>query len=413
MKKDNLLNSLELSLTIGCSLDCDYCPQGLLLREYYESKENREKKLSLENFKLVLEKIRGGSTLSFCGMSEPFLNSECADMILYAYEKGYKICLNTTLVGMQVLDFEKIKDVKFENFILHIPDKENHSKFVITEEYLKLLKLVNDNINIDYYSCHGTVHDAVKEIIDKDKYAGITLRNRAGNLKIKGIENRHIDGKIICYHGSEKDIGGWMPVMFPDGSLVLCCQDYGMKHVLGNLIQQSWDEICEGKEYKKFRDGLNDDSIDILCRNCSDAKKVESLMAMRLRELVVKGEQLWGEEGLHTAQVSAKMQALIKRFADSDTVCVFGLGKLWRDHYYQEYWHEGFETTLFSDNNPEFWGKCINGVECVEPYELIKYKKLLVVVFVKNGESIISQLKGMDINNVVSINEILDICRDY
>lgn len=283
------LHALELSLTIGCKLACDYCPQKLLLDTYYSENKARKRKLSFEDFKIVLDKVQPGATISFCGMSEPFHNEECADMIVYAYKKGYKLCLNTTLVGMTITDYEKIKNVEFESFILHIPDEEKHSKFVITDEYIELFKLVNTNMKINYYSCHGSLHKDIKELVDQEKYAGLTLINRAGNLEVEGVEDIFVKGEIICYHGSEEQAGGWLPVMFPDGSLVLCCQDYGMKHVLGNLITQTWSEICQGKEYRKLRKGLKDDSIDILCRNCCDAKEVSTLPAMRLKEALQTG----------------------------------------------------------------------------------------------------------------------------
>lgn len=404
--QEEKLHALELSLTIGCQLDCLYCPQKLLLSKYYGENKQRKSKLSFEDFKTVLKKVQSGASISFCGMSEPFHNERCADMICYAYEKGYKISLLTTLIGMTMEDFNKIKDIKFDSFVLHIPDRENHSKFRIDEPYLTLLDSVNKTIDIDYYSCHGSVSPLVKDIIDKDKYAGIALGDRAGNLEISSPISTYKDGKIACYHGSEAQVGGWTPVMFPDGSLVLCCQDYGMKHILGNLITQSWSEICEGEEYKKFREGLVNDSIDILCRKCSDAVKVEALPSMQLKKLIedMRSKKINGD-------LPEDINTLVRRFACADNICVFGIGKLWRDHFYQEYWHEGLGVTVFSDNNQELQGTCINGIECAKPSELGKYQNLLVVLFVKNGDNIIAQLNGMGISNCITINEIDDKCR--
>ena len=183
------LHALEISLTIGCRLDCRYCPQKLLLNKYFADNKQRNSVLRLEDFKIALSKVQPNSTISFCGMSEPFHNRECADMIVYAYEKGYKISLLTTLVGMTKEDYEKIKNVRFDSFVLHIPDEEQNSKFNITADYLELLKLVNENISIDYYSCHGTVCKDIIPYIDKEKYAGIALGNRAGNLEGANIPN--------------------------------------------------------------------------------------------------------------------------------------------------------------------------------------------------------------------------------
>lgn len=400
------LHALELSLTIGCQLDCLYCPQRLLLSKYYGDDKKRKSKLSFEDFKTALAKVQPGASISFCGMSEPFHNEQCADMICYAYEKGYKISLLTTLIGMTADDFNKIKDIEFDSFVLHIPDKEGHSKFVITDEYLQLLDMVNKAIDIDYYSCHGSVSPLVQEIINKEKYAGIALGDRAGNLDVSDYESTYKDGRIACYHGSEAQVGGWTPVMFPDGSLVLCCQDYGMKHVLGNLITQSWSEICEGREYKKFREGLTDDSIDILCRKCSDAVKVENLPSMQLRKLIADMQS-----GNITDDLPDEVYELLRRFSAAENICVFGIGKLWRDHFYQEYWHEGLGVTLLSDNNQELQGTRIGSLECVKPSELNKYRNLLVVLFVKNGDAIISQLNSMGIDNCILISEIEEKCR--
>lgn len=402
MKTDKL-HALELSLTIGCRLDCLYCPQKLLLSKYYGKNKNRKSKLSFEDFKTVLNKVRPGASISFCGMSEPFHNEECADMLVYAYERGYKISLLTTLVGMTIDDFNKIKNIKFDSFVLHIPDEEKHSKFIIDDEYLNLLSLVNEYINIDYYSCHGSVSSFVQDIIDSKKYAGIALGDRAGNLDIDQHRDIDIEGKIVCYHGSEAQVGGWTPVMFPDGSLVLCCQDYGMKHVLGNLITQSWPEICEGEEYKKFVNGLKDDSIDILCRKCGDAKAVKDLPSMRLRNALLNEEPI-------AEKLAEEARELVERFAKADTVCVFGLGKLFHDHFFQEYWDEGLGVSVFSDNNPNMHGIDIAGKKCIAPEKLKEYPNLLVVVFVKDAERIICQLDEMGIENTIAIDELFDIC---
>lgn len=64
-------------------------------------------------------------------------------------------------------------------------------------------------------------------------------------------------------------------ILLPDGRVLLCCMDYGMKHVLGNLMEQSYEEIMNGKEINKIKDAINgDESIDVLCRGCSSATEI-------------------------------------------------------------------------------------------------------------------------------------------
>lgn len=326
-------------------------------------------------------------------------------MIVYAYKQGYKLSLLTTLVGMSMEDYQKIKDIPFESFVLHIPDEERHSKFLITDEYLELLKLVSRDLKIDYYSCHGSVHPAVKDLIDPKMYAGISLGNRAGNLDLEEAPVTDVKtGSIVCYHGSEKQIGGWAPVMFPDGTLVLCCQDYGMKHVLGNLLEESWEDIQAGEEFQYFVKGITADSSDILCRTCSDSRNVSDLPSMQIKRFVdiIKNQS---SKDNYTVSIANNF---IGKLAKCRYVCVFGLGKLFRDHFFQEYWHQGLNVSLLADNNQEMQGKYIEGILCVSPEQLKEYPHVMVIIFVKDSDKIEQQLTHLGVVNYITIFKIID-----
>ena len=41
-------------------------------------------------------------------------------MLLYAYEQGYSILLNTTLMGLKKSDWMKIKDINFRELHIHL-----------------------------------------------------------------------------------------------------------------------------------------------------------------------------------------------------------------------------------------------------------------------------------------------------
>ena len=52
--------------------------------------------------------------------------------------------------------------------------------------------------------------------------------------------------------------------------MILCSNDFGMKHVLGNLDSSSYESLFEGKEFTLVKEGHRDASIDTLCRYCQD-----------------------------------------------------------------------------------------------------------------------------------------------
>lgn len=47
------LRGLEITTTIGCRVNCRYCPQSLLLSRYYETDKNRKKFLDFEDYTLL------------------------------------------------------------------------------------------------------------------------------------------------------------------------------------------------------------------------------------------------------------------------------------------------------------------------------------------------------------------------
>lgn len=274
----NKLSGAEFTLAIGCRLDCHYCPQEKLIHRYINLYGKNDLFMKFDTFVKCLEKFDQGAGISFAGMVEPFHNKDCAKMIRYAYDKGFKILLSTTLVGASEDDFELLKDVNFVDIQLHIPDKAGNSKFVITNEYLKVFRKFHDQFLSNghlVYSCHGEIHNEIKPYLSNDVICSSAMLNRAGNLEFEDLPVYDHKGKIICANSTVQKVSGWAPSILPNGTVLLCCMDYGMEHILGNLALQEWSEIINGKEYLRFKQGLQDESISLLCRKCPSAREAD------------------------------------------------------------------------------------------------------------------------------------------
>jgi len=63
-------------------------------------------------------------------------------------------------------------------------------------------------------------------------------------------------------------------VLLPNGDVVICCMDYGNKHVIGNLMTSSYESLFQSEEYNRLLRGFKEESIDTLCRTC-DAYAVD------------------------------------------------------------------------------------------------------------------------------------------
>lgn len=375
------LKRLELTLSIGCKLNCLYCPQKLLLSKYGNSKRY----LKFDDFKKVVSKVATGGWLIFNGMSEPFLNRECLKMLQYASDNGYNISMATTLVGLREDELEQLGGVHFKGFVLHIPDKENNSKFVITEEYMSVLRWVCEHIQITGISCHGEVHPVVKDLISETIPFFNQMGDRAGNLPfVEGHDKRQ--GRIVCAQGHWRT--GYLPEMLPDGRVVLCCQDYGMQHVLGNLIEQEWDEIVHGREFRNILCGWETDNSEILCRKCGgilDWQDVNCFNNANMLWPITMRQGMKIESARHFGESDNE---ILYKVATAKAICIWGLGAFFKEDFFLNGWNEILKPKYYTDMNITQEMKEYFGEQCIEIEEVVRMKNLLVVIYVKNTDSI-------------------------
>ncbi|OOM79960.1 radical SAM/SPASM domain-containing protein [Clostridium sp. BL-8] len=268
---------LEITTRIGCSVNCRYCPQDILCKNYFDNKKSTVN-MSFDTFKTCIDKTPDNLMVDFSGFSEPFLNPECLKMILYAAEKGRYISLYTTLVGMTKEIFHKIKKIPFLEVVLHTPDEEEYANIPLTEEYFEVLDLIIDtkkndgSMFIDSANCQSKPHQKVLQHTNGKIRIFSELIDRAGNLADENLARKsNVKGLIYCNraHGLNHN------VLLPDGSVVLCCMDFGMQHVIGNLLDESYENIINGKNINFVKNEMRKEQGEsILCRNCTSAIKV-------------------------------------------------------------------------------------------------------------------------------------------
>lgn len=271
--------TIEITTVIGCKVNCKYCPQKLLLKNYFQDNLHRDSIMTIDTFMECLSNLPEKCNIQFCGMSEPFLNPSCSDMIKRAFEAGKNIELYTTLVGITQSEIEEIWDIPLDYVNIHVPDVNGYADIPVTDEYLELLERVINHKRKDGSSfvnlcnAQSEPHPKVKELCRGKFEISTVLHDRAGNLEDeKLIHKENMGGGLSCtLCGQDLNHN----VLLPDGTLLLCCMDYGMKHKLGNLKEETYDTILKGKELERIKKGLmGDEKTDILCRSCSNATRI-------------------------------------------------------------------------------------------------------------------------------------------
>jgi len=258
----------------GCVVDCTFCPQRVLQGSQYAG----ERVLSLDNFKMVIDKLPKEIRITFSGFTEPWLNKNCTDMLVYAYEQGHEVAAFTTGVGMKPEDVYRLLDVEFQantpngGLVLHLPDKERIAKHPMNSNFIKVMeafKEIQHKLNGFTIMSMGKVHPDIEHVYtDEDAYVPV-MWGRAGNLNKEVILKPELaeldylttgvsETPMTC--NCVEDL--YHNVLLPNGEVSLCCEDYNLQHIIGNLFEEEYNEIvpkpntcfdlCNGCENQKF-----------------------------------------------------------------------------------------------------------------------------------------------------------------
>jgi radical SAM protein with 4Fe4S-binding SPASM domain len=277
-------STLEITTMIGCPLMCNYCPQDNLRDAYGK---DGDKYMSLATFKQALANYSPEARIDFSGMSEPWVNPDCTDMMQYCLEQGRRVAVYTTLYNWSREDTDRMAELmvqyagQFEVFSVHYPDNLGNMKgWKYSEDWeyaLRVTQAVCQHANI---KTEGMTMSGLGQVHDELSHLGIRLWNwsghdRAGSLPLEQVKEQTVqiaprhEVPIRCGKTPRYD----QNVVLPNGDVVLCCMDYDNKHVLGNLNTHTIAEIRGQDAFKNLlKENAQDRfSTNSLCRTCTDA----------------------------------------------------------------------------------------------------------------------------------------------
>ena len=201
-----------------------------------------------------------------------------------AYEKGYKQSISTMVGHLDCIKYlaksEAIDDIR-----LHLPDDNGmmeKGSLKVTNDYILRLRMVLDErlkqlnsgdgkaivstltFGVNYHPEVAKVLNEAKYITLKSRYLHNSVHSRAGSLKVANLS-----GLVVGYvpPGSRKILKSFLkkfkfpfficshqkllsPVLLGNGNINICCMDYSLRGVRGNLLMNKLSVL----NAKWFRD---------------------------------------------------------------------------------------------------------------------------------------------------------------
>tara|TARA_B110000037_G_scaffold223161_1_gene303107 strand:+ start:3656 stop:4651 length:996 start_codon:yes stop_codon:yes gene_type:complete len=282
--------SIEINTNVGCKLACTFCPQDKLVKKYNKTKSIKD--LSFDSYKELLSRIPKHVRIDFSGMTEPFLNLEASKMVNHTFDQGYAVAIYTTLTGLNIDDAKNLLNkwskriLKKTPWVVHLPDKQNNMRgwkktkeYTETLEYFLTFKKANEIEFLQFMTMNkdGDVQEEIKNLINS-KIPNFFAGSRAENLNREKADDSIIEkpiqhiNPVVCKSTPFYDHNN----LFPNGDVVLCCMDYSLDYVIGNLFQEDYYQIFSGEKINEIRKRAMKFGYDkdFICKNCSNACEI-------------------------------------------------------------------------------------------------------------------------------------------
>lgn len=275
---------LEITTKIGCTNNCIYCPQQALVQAY--RKRSARMLMDMDLYKICIDKLPQSVIVDFAGFCEPWLNPHATDMILYAHDNSHAVSVYTTLVGMSLRDVSRLEKIQFDpeyGFVVHLPSIEKYEHILVDNRYMDVLKkIVSSTIPLRFHTHGKATYPAIAAIVQKKYQIRVVRPNSiSGHVRIKEVcpapERKR--GKLRCSRGLMQNI------LLPNGDVALCCQDFGLQHILDNLVKKPYKNLFTSPEYQNIQNGLKNNTYDILCRYCHFSRN-DDLIATLLNKKI-------------------------------------------------------------------------------------------------------------------------------
>ena len=280
-----MFKKIYIEITNICNLKCEFCPETERIKQY----------MAVEDFEKIIKKIHKSTKLVCLHVKgEPLLHSQLEEIIeiLEKYNLKANITTNGTLIKRNLEILKKSKALRQINFSIHsIMQNKSLNKQYLLDIFESAEKLEHTIISYRLWNLKNIKeNDINSSIIEEiEKYYNIQ------NLKQQLIENEFIEIKknmfinqdveftwpninqnIIIEKGRCLALKDQIAILV-DGTVVPCCLDKNGDIPLGNILQETMEEILEKPKAIEIKKNFENGVITCeLCKRCGFLKRLES-----------------------------------------------------------------------------------------------------------------------------------------
>lgn len=259
---------IYIEITNICNLKCSFC----------SSSHRPLKEMTSKEFEEILKKIDKYTDYIYLHVKgEPLVHSHLDDILSLTKKYNKKVCITTNGVFLKnKLDIlKKYNNIYQINISLH---SENNKENYLEDIFDSVSKLSNPYISYRFWTLEeGQMDERTKEYLTKIKekykkeelYNGIKLDDKIYlSLEYKfiwpSLDNYYYNEIGSCYGGKTH------LAILNDGTVSICCLDSEGVSNLGNIFNDTLEDILAKEKYQNILRGFNDRKVYLeICKHCS------------------------------------------------------------------------------------------------------------------------------------------------
>ena len=280
-----MFKKIYIEITNICNLKCKFCPETKREKQY----------MSLESFEQVISKIHKYTRLVCLHVKgEPLLHNQLEGIlkILEKYNLQANITTNGTMIKNKLEILKKSKAIRQLNISIHsITKNEKLDSQYLRDIFESVSQIENTIISYRLWNLQTLQENSVNSEIIKEIETYYDIKD----LKHQLIENDFIKIKSNTFINQDTeftwpDINGEEIIqkgrclalkeqiaILVDGTVVPCCLDNNGDIPLGNIFEETLEEILQNSQSTIIKKNFEKSILTCkLCKTCGFLKRLEN-----------------------------------------------------------------------------------------------------------------------------------------
>lgn len=289
----------QLETTSRCNLACPFCPRTTQLVAKHQRDMNSD--MILADFESILDKMPWLRSLELFHFGEPFMMNNLHEFIAACKKRNIYVVIASNLLPATPAKIDRAFEAGLDFLVMDVDslDETRYAEMRVNGKLDKLEKVVRYILDKPRDERPYCVAQTIM-LDGQPEYTPVEFNRWTGGLMPEEIRYKFLDSfreTVIKKTGLQPDelcreaFYGF--TVHVNGNVVPCDRDWAGENVMGNILEQSVEEIWNGKKFEEFRRRMKSTNKPDMCKACTEGKLVNLRSQPLIQVNMFKGAEVY------------------------------------------------------------------------------------------------------------------------